>query len=793
MKILLVTWHFPPVNNIAAIRVGKMASFFHRQGHDIRVITAAKDDPDRSLELQMPEELVTATEWFDIDKFAHPITALKSAWARQAPADAAGDTAAARDDAGGTPSRLRRRVASFYNSLFFFPDRYIGWVPRLTAAGDSLLRHWRPDLIIGTGPPFTVLIGAQRLAARHGIPWFAEFRDRWTDDPYFPPPRWREGLEKKLERRLIASARGIVTVSPPWAEFYERKFGKPTALVYNGFDPDDFPAEPLDSGPGPVRILHAGTIYPGHRDPTPLFQAIVKSGLGPDEIKVVFFGRSVQGVHGLAEASGAGAFVETHGAVPYAESIEMQRRADVLLLLQWNDPKEQGNVPAKLFEYLAVCRPILGIGLVGGVPSRLIGERRAGLFCNDPDQIAKQLRDWVDAKKRGQTIKALPITVRDGFSRGDQYSQLESFLTDNLDSNQEGAAAKGARARPGRAERAAPVTIRASRLYQPADEAALAKPVMCLIIDAEEDFDWNAPFSSQNRSIDSIEHQYQAQEIFDRYGVRPTYLVDHPVASNPVSVRILREILDDGRCEVGTQLHPWVNPPLREDVTDRNSFISNLPLDLYEQKLATLTDTIEDNFKMRPTVYKAGRYGFDLRGAKLIEKFGYVVDTSVVPHTSFAAEGGPDFTAWPAEPCWFGEERRLLELPLTRGLVGSLGRPLGKSLSSLIDDQVLGAFRIPGILSRSHLAERITLTPEGVNHQAHRRLASNLLREGRKIFCFSYHSSSLAPGNTPYVQNQDDLRELLYRIEAFLDYFLNQIGGIAMTPMELYRELSEKQ
>ena len=54
--------------------------------------------------------------------------------------------------------------------------------------------------------------------------------------------------------------------------------------------------------------------------------------------------------------------VAVHPQVPYLEAIAIQHRADVLLLMQWDDPREQGNVPGKLFEYLGARRPILGLG-----------------------------------------------------------------------------------------------------------------------------------------------------------------------------------------------------------------------------------------------------------------------------------------------------------------------------------------------------------------------------------------------------------------------------------------------
>ena len=53
MKLLLIAWHFPPHNNIAAVRIGKLARYFWQQGHDIRVLTPRKQDTDTSEKQKM--------------------------------------------------------------------------------------------------------------------------------------------------------------------------------------------------------------------------------------------------------------------------------------------------------------------------------------------------------------------------------------------------------------------------------------------------------------------------------------------------------------------------------------------------------------------------------------------------------------------------------------------------------------------------------------------------------------------------------------------------------------------
>jgi hypothetical protein len=103
----------------------------------------------------------------------------------------------------------------------------------------------------------------------------------------------------------------------------------------------------------------------------------------------------------------------------------------------------------------------------------------------------------------------------------------------------------------------------------------------------------------------------------------------------------------------------------------------------------------------------------------------------------------------------------------------------------------LKALHVPGILARLGLIERITLTPEGVSFEELRRLTRSLLREGYRVFNFTYHSPSLVPGNTPYVKNESDLRTFLRRIEQYLEFFAGEVSGRAATPFEV-KALAER-
>ncbi len=324
------------------------------------------------------------------------------------------------------------------------------------------------------------------------------------------------------------------------------------------------------------------------------------------------------------------------------------------------------------------------------------------------------------------------------------------------------------------------------RIDLPEDSA----PLLTVVIDTEEEFDWDKPFSRENVAVESIAAQHRAQEIFARYGIVPTYVIDYPVASTESSVAVLKPLMEAGACEIGAHLHPWVSPPYEEEVCTLNSYPGNLTAALERSKLADLTETIERNFGRRPTVYKAGRYGVGPNTTAILEELGYKVDVSVVPYTAFTDDGGPDFRDFAFQPYWFGaKDKAMLELPLSCGFYGVLS-PIGQQLFPLISGSLGLSVRLPGILSRSRMLERIRLSPEGANHAEHRRLTKSLLAQGCRIFSFTYHSPSLAAGHTPYVRSKADLDAFLDTLDRYFDFFMNELGGQATTPAQFHSQLT---
>ena len=173
---------------------------------------------------------------------------------------------------------------------------------------------------------------------------------------------------------------------------------------------------------------------------------------------------------------------------------------------------------------------------------------------------------------------------------------------------------------------------------------------LVVTVDTEED-NWGR-YSAMDNPVHNIDKIVSLQKIFDQYAVKPTYLITYPVATNPRSVAILKRILEQGKCEIGTHCHPWNTPPFNADavIHEKDTMLCNLPEKLILEKLTTLHEAIIKNFNYQPVSFRAGRWGFGPSVARVLEKMDYRVDSSVTPFVNWDQYYGPDFSSFRLKP-----------------------------------------------------------------------------------------------------------------------------------------------
>jgi len=385
-RVLIVSFFYPPNPAVGGLRVAKFARYLPEFGWTPTVLTARAEAGTAGAG---PANVVAT-------RFLSPWN-LVPGRRRTTPATVSlRERAARRGRIGGSAYRALRHLLPM--SSVRMPDATLGWVPFAVAEGRRLIDSGDFDAILSSaGPPSSHIVAA-RLQRRSRLPWIADYRDLWSDNLWDLRIGAFRRLERRLERRVLHGAALLTTVAPTWAERLRQLHQRDVEVVYNGFDPSDYPAQPR---PATQFVLtYVGTLIRPHQDPEPLFRALALLGsrstldLERSSFQVRFLGTAPAAVADLAERHGVAHLVSYFPPIPHRECLAEQAAATALLFLGWRDP-QLGWISAKLFEYLGAARPVLAVGPPGGEASRILRECGLPDLSDDPSTIARRLEGWL--------------------------------------------------------------------------------------------------------------------------------------------------------------------------------------------------------------------------------------------------------------------------------------------------------------------------------------------------------------------------------------------------------------
>lgn len=420
MRILIVSFFFPPYNGIGALRVGKTAKLLSALGHDIRVLTVQRPPAKVGLPVEIASDRVTAARWIDVNR---PGVILAGGEERVA--------ASGYEPPAGRMRGLWRFGADIYRRILNIPDGQIGWYPYAVSAGKKMLEDWRPDVILASSPPPTSILVAARLARRFEVPFVIDFRDLWIDEHRYRLGVLRKRLESGWEGRLVRRSAGLVTVSEGLAEQLWTRYHVPTIVVRNGFDQDDqaVPASIKASSPDTLRIVYTGMLYPQEYDLGVFFDAVAGAiARAPGKLQVEMYGRYLSAAAIEARRAGVESHVTFHPGVSHDESLRLQRNADALLLWLPKNPQSYGSITGKFYEYVAARRPILAVGPAQNEACRFIETKRLGAVAADAASLQERLIAWSGEKLSSGSLPELPPASIEEFARIRQIEALDRFL-----------------------------------------------------------------------------------------------------------------------------------------------------------------------------------------------------------------------------------------------------------------------------------------------------------------------------------------------------------------------------
>jgi glycosyltransferase involved in cell wall biosynthesis len=291
------------------------------------------------------------------------------------------------------------------------------WAPRGATKIRRRLRGGRYDIVLASGPPFVALVAA-RLGAGD-VPLIVELRDLWAGNPAFD----RGGpVLRRLESWVVRESVAVIAVTPEAAaDLRQRHPDARVEEIPNGFEPQLLQMRQETSG---TTILHSGTLTKD-RPLAPLLRA-----LNPP-LRLVLHGYVVPEIRAEIEASGAD--VELVPPSGWEDAVRRIAEADVTLITQARGAGDATAVAAKVYEYLALGKPVLSI-TDGGATEALLRRLEADSLIARLDDH-QSIEVALDKIRAGDLPPAVPPEKLAPYERPRLAAQLADLLAGVADSS----------------------------------------------------------------------------------------------------------------------------------------------------------------------------------------------------------------------------------------------------------------------------------------------------------------------------------------------------------------------
>ena len=371
--IIMLAYYFPPESAIGAARPYRFSKYLSRLGFPVSIVSqwlagSAIDCPTTAVQAAAEPEM---NRYPTTGRLVTDVPATVSTVRVPSPKDARG------------PKRFVSGLFRFFNRYFWPYKDHLAWTPYAYSAASEILTANPNHVLFSTHPPVAPLLVALCLKLRHGSRWIADFRDPLTMSRVRISRR--AALVGAIIERLVLRHADIIiantdAVKRQWEERYPQWRHK-IHLIWNGFDREEAIMPRPDSVRTRRTLTHIGTDY-GGRMPWPLIESLdrlISTGkIGSDSIQLRLLG-PIQSEYLESSLSPyprlmqLGCLHVDERTLPQAEAREELLDADYLVLFDIVDNEPSGSqLPAKIFDYIRACRPILAFTSDNSAVSRIL-------------------------------------------------------------------------------------------------------------------------------------------------------------------------------------------------------------------------------------------------------------------------------------------------------------------------------------------------------------------------------------------------------------------------------------
>ena len=243
-------------------------------------------------------------------------------------------------------------------------------------------------------------LGAVMLAKKikHCYPhlgWIVDYRDPVTAASH---------LKKKILNLVVCKADRMAnyvtgaTSSCVGSGKCLRKF----RMIPNGYDVEDI-QDCVSVQNRKLVICYTGSLYYGKSNMKPLFKIVhelsEENKLDKNQISIIYAGEQFHILKKQAKQYELDDILETEGMVSRKKSLQIQKHADILCALTWNNVGNDDILTGKVLEYFMMQKPILALvsgNKSGSMIKRVIEEARIGYCLEEAgdDKYYNETKEW---------------------------------------------------------------------------------------------------------------------------------------------------------------------------------------------------------------------------------------------------------------------------------------------------------------------------------------------------------------------------------------------------------------
>lgn len=419
-KVLIVAYYFPPLGWSGVQRTLKFVKYLRKFGWEPVVVTVGQTKFSVTDET-LVDEIPKGIDIIKIDdvKFKDVTDDVKKELKSYVKSSF---DIISNDDLKQQYENEIEKKFSELRDLLLFPDGNAIWANNVIKEIRNKVNLRQIDVVYSTSAPYSTHLIGNYIKNEYNIPWVADFRDEWNNNPYnissdINPIRKK--VELLMEQEILKKCNKVITISTIAKENYMQKFGLDESkieIITNGYDESDFKNVYNEKTNEKFTIIHNGSFY-SDRNPYTFIkiinQLIEENLMSISDVEIEFVGKIEAEIIKKIKKLDINNLINLIEYMPHIDSLKYANTADLLLLIIGKGEKLKSVYTGKVFEYLRLKKTILALSPKDSLVEKLLIETKTGknIEYDNIEGIRKTVLDNFREWKKNKYININPQNI----------------------------------------------------------------------------------------------------------------------------------------------------------------------------------------------------------------------------------------------------------------------------------------------------------------------------------------------------------------------------------------------